>query len=243
MIARRSLLLLVVAVVAVGLSVFVSRRGDGRGPKQIRGAHAPTIPELVEKGRPAPPPVQSVPRFTVDAGSQARDPKALKAVRAVRPQRDVSEELQARPPWPGPWPESARELDMTPEIAARVQEYGGRSAVDQMLRFLAGMRKCLARHHLERPGGVFLELSFSFDHTAGVVRGGEVGIEQSTVSPGDDLAILECARGTHTGVARRMSEATRAATAGSSGYVWRVMLNVPAENDAFYSWLLDGDAL
>jgi hypothetical protein len=238
MIRRRSLflaaLLAGVAAVVMFASFGTADRAITRAEKQPASASSGEV----NVGRPAASIARSVPRFTNDASEATQEHPS--ATRAVRPQRDLTAALQPRPPWPGPWPESVDDLkdQMTPALEARIEEYGGRSSVDQTLKFLSGMRRCLESHTIGRPGGVLLELPFTFDHAEGTARGGDVGIEQSGLDPGDDLAVLDCAGRIHTGIARKMGKAARESTADSSGYVWRMTLNVPVENDGFFPWLL-----
>ncbi len=131
------------------------------------------------------------------------------------------------------------EVPATPAVLARVEEYGGPSSVDQMLRFLEGMKKCMARHTLEKSGGVAVELSYVIDREQGTSKGVDVVIDQSTISEGDDLHLLECARGLHVGKVRKLSPESLAAD-DSKEFVWRVTLGLPIENDRFYQWLLSG---
>jgi hypothetical protein len=78
------------------------------------------------------------------------------------------------------------------------------------------------------------------DREQGASKGVDVVLDQSTISEGDDLRVLECARGLHVGKLRKLSAESLADQ--SNEFVWRLTLNLPIENDKFYSWLLSGPA-
>ena len=161
--------------------------------------------------------------------------------RRVRPQIDLTEWLRPRPAWRGPLPEKVGDLPRTAAVEARVAEYGGPSAVDQMLRFLAGVKGCLDGHVLERPGGLAIEVSYDFDEAAGILKGADVTLDQSAVGQGDDLAFLDCARRQIVGRVQRLSPDSLAELKGTPGYAWRAQIHLPIEADGFYPWLLTGE--
>ena len=231
---RRALVAAVAAIGAGGLALLVLRFGGRRSAPEEPAASGPVLT--------AGPPTRHP-----DGAAVARRPAAtagpalLAAPRpeaTSRPPRDLSDRLRPAPPWPGPWPASIAEVTMTPSMRERVEDYGGRSSVDQTLQFLSGMRDCLSAYQVQRPGGLVLHLSYAVDYDRGTMTAVDVVPEQSVLSEEDDHQVLECARRLHLGKVRAIGPATRAALNGAREYEWRLMLNVPVENDRFYPWLL-----
>jgi hypothetical protein len=199
-----------------------SRAEEETAPRRTR---RPTSNEVLRLARPA------------DDSTPMEDSET-ETGRRERPQRDLTRALQPRPAWRGPWPASLAEVPGTDAIRARIEEYGGPSSVDQMLRFLDGMKRCMAAHPLEKAGGVAMELVYTIDRAQGTIQGLDAVLDQSTIAEGDDLRLLECARQLHVGQARKVSAEALEALGEAPDFVWRTTLALPIENDKFYPWLL-----
>jgi hypothetical protein len=235
---RRPLVILFLGAGAAGAIMMLGREHGSPSPGTVgRRSGAPTA---LRPARRYPAPRGTVPRLAATSTCPTPPPDDVDHAAATadgRP-RDLTDLLQPPPPWLGPRPTSFDDVPKTPAVAARVEEYGGPSSVDQMLKFLDGMQKCLEPRTLEKAGGVSMEFSYALDYTQGTIKGVDVFLDQSTLGEGDDLAVLDCARQLHVGRVHKIGPETGKALEDAPDFVWRTMLRVPVKDDVFYSWLL-----
>jgi hypothetical protein len=229
---------LALAAVMVGWAVSRFSNAPAHGGASLGGpARASAV--AGDSPRAALRPARRLPRTRASLAAGPAS-EMVSQVEHVRPQRDLTQALQPMPAWPGPWPSNVDDIKLTSEISARIDEYGGPSAVNKTLKFLSDLRTCLAGHKPEREGGVSAELDYRYDEKTDSLVGGEATLDQSTLTEQDDVAVLDCAAKIHTGQQFKVRPEARAELAGTNGYVWRTMINVPVENDRFYRWLLEG---
>ena len=198
-------------------------------------ALAPTPPRValsVRGRRDLPLPGRS----PLDGQTSSPTPPAL----TPEPPQDFTAELQPRPPWPGPWPTSISDLPADEHVDARIIEYGGHTAVENMLRFLAALDVCMDDRPLAQPGGLSLEVVFTIDPVARSARGTSLLVHQSTLTDPDTARATRCIRAT-TARDRPLTLGQLAALTQHRSFVWRTFLHFPVRHDAFYAWLLGGD--
>jgi hypothetical protein len=239
---KRSFVILAVAAGA-GAVVFAVGRSP-RSPEPASVSVPRAAPVGAERARHSvaptatPPLRRAPPRTNCQAPGAAASSGGGGGEAVTRPPTDFSESLKPAPAWTGARPASLAEVEPTPSIRARVQEYGGPSAVNQTLEFLSEMKGCLSGHQVDRPGGLILHLSYKVDYDSWTMTGDDVVPDQSALSEADDRQVIECARKFHVGKSHKIGPETKDALQGAKEYEWRTILDLPVDNDRFYAWLL-----
>jgi hypothetical protein len=163
-------------------------------------------------------------------------PRDAGYVEGARPRIDI-EELQPKPPWPGPWPQNIDEIEKTPAVERRLNElraFNGEEwerYLNYRLQTLANLHDCIG-DQIESSGGVAVIFKFRVDPKTKVAEGTEAYAEESALDEGDDKILLDCLVKAHVGRTFRKS-----ADYDKDVFYWATLINVPIHNDSWYRWL------
>jgi hypothetical protein len=151
--------------------------------------------------------------------------------------------MRAKPRWTGPLPRSVDDLPRTPAVLRRIQDAGGKDAIQLKLDTMNETRECTSQSPALQPGAIGFQVEMRVDPRTGTVQGHDLVLLASILDERDDLHVLHCLNKVFSKERPISPQHVRHLDlpAGETSYTIRGQIGIPVETDGFWPWIMAAD--